>query len=267
LGCLYYLGSNLPHLGSTDVSLLIYAVHQHHLTDELSFFLLLTTGLLTGLSHCVGMCGPLVGAFVLRRRSQRQEVSTPLLLFQTGRLTAYLLLGAVLGLVGGLVEGSVSFQGWQGGLSVILGALMVLLGLSLMKVLPMPHSLASPALVRAVSGWLKYWLSSPQPAAPFALGLVNGLLPCGAVYAVGLLAATSGDPLKGASIMLIFGLGTLPAMLGLGLSAAWLSLRWRSRFFQIAALLVIVVGAQLTLRGLAASGQLPHAAIGSVMLW
>jgi sulfite exporter TauE/SafE len=242
-------------------------MHQHQLADELSFFLLLTTGLLTGLSHCMGMCGPLAGAFVLRRRSQRQEVSTPLLLFQTGRLTTYLLLGAVLGLVGGLVESRVSFQGWQGGLSVILGVLMVLMGLNLMRILPMPRSFASPALARTVSGWLKYWLSSPQPIAPFALGLVNGLLPCGAVYAVGLLAATSGDPLKGASVMLIFGLGTLPALLGIGLSAAWLSARWRSGFFQIAALLVVVVGAQLTLRGLAASGQVPHAAIGSVMLW
>lgn len=240
---------------------------QHPLADELSFFLLLTTGLLTGLSHCIGMCGPLVGAFALRRRTQRQEVSTPLLLFQTGRLTTYVLLGAGLGLAGGLVEAGAFWQGWQGGLSVILGVMMVLLGLSLLNILPMPPWLASLALARLVSGWLKYWLSSSQPVAPFALGLVNGLLPCGAVYAVGLLAATSGNPLKGASIMLIFGLGTLPALLGFGLSTAWLSVRWRSGFFRAAALLVVVAGVQLTLRGLAANGQLPHAALGNVMLW
>lgn len=242
-------------------------MHQHPLTDELGFFLLLTTGLLTGLSHCIGMCGPLVGAFALRRRSQRQEVSTPLLLFQTGRLTTYVLLGAGLGLVGGLIEGGAAWQGWQGGLSVIFGVLMVLLGLNLLKVLPLPSWLASLALARLVSGWLKYWLDSSRPAAPFALGLANGLLPCGAVYSLGVLAAASSDPLKGASIMLIFGLGTLPAMLGFGLSTVWLSVRWRSGFFRAAALLVVVVGVQLTLRGLAATGQLPHAAIGQVMLW
>jgi sulfite exporter TauE/SafE len=242
-------------------------MHQHHLTDELSFFLLLTTGLLTGLSHCVGMCGPLVGAFALRRRAERQEISTPLLLFQTGRITTYMFLGVALGWLGSLVEGGISLQGWQGGLSVVLGVVMVLLGLSLMGLLPARRWPTVMALARPVSGWLKYWLASPHPVAPFALGVVNGLLPCGAVYAMGVLAATSGDPLKGATVMLIFGLGTLPAMLGIGLSAAWLSLRWRTGFYRAAALLVVVVGLQLTLRGLATSGQFPHAAIGSVMLW
>jgi sulfite exporter TauE/SafE len=242
-------------------------MHQHHLTDELSFFLLLTTGLLTGLSHCVGMCGPLVSAFALRRRAERQEISTPLLLFQTGRLTTYTLLGMALGWLGSLVEGGISLQGWQGGLSVALGVVMVLLGLSLMGLLPAWRWPAAMALARPVSGWLKYWLASPQPVAPFALGAVNGLLPCGAVYAMGVLAATSGDPLKGATVMLIFGLGTLPAMVGIGLSAAWLSLRWRTGFYRTAALLVVIVGLQLALRGLAAGGQFPHAAIGSVMLW
>jgi sulfite exporter TauE/SafE len=242
-------------------------MHQHHLPDEFSFFLLLTTGLLTGLSHCVGMCGPLVGAFALRRRAESQEVSTPLLLFQIGRIITYLLLGVALGWLGSLVEGGISLPGWQGGLSVVLGVVMVLLGLSLMGVLPALHWPAAVALARPVSGWLKYWLASPRPVAPFALGVVNGLLPCGAVYAMGVLAATSGDPLKGASIMLIFGLGTLPAMLGIGLAAVWLSLRWRTGFYRAAALLVVVTGLQLALRGLAASGQFPHAAIGGVMLW
>lgn len=242
-------------------------MHQHHLSDEFSFFLLLTTGLLTGLSHCIGMCGPLVGAFALRRRAERQELSTPLLLFQIGRISTYVLLGLVLGWLGSLVEGGISLQGWQAGLSVILGGVMVLLGLSLMGFLPALRWPAALALVHTVSGWLKYWLASPHPAAPFALGVVNGLLPCGAVYAMGVLAATSGSPLKGASIMLIFGLGTLPAMLGIGFSAVWLSLRWRTGFYRVAALLVVIVGLQLALRGLAAGGQLPHAAIGSVMLW
>ena len=54
----------------------------HISTTTTSFFVLLTTGLLTGLSHCVGMCGPLVGAFAMRRRAERQELSTPLVLFQ-----------------------------------------------------------------------------------------------------------------------------------------------------------------------------------------
>ena len=67
--------------------------------------------------------------------------------------------------------------------------------------------------------------------------------------------------------MLVFGLGTLPAMLGMGLSISHLSLRVRSGLYRVAAILVVIVGVQLALRGLALSGQVSHAAIGGVMLW
>jgi sulfite exporter TauE/SafE len=82
-----------------------------------------------------------------------------------------------------------------------------------------------------------------------------------------LLAATSGSPLKGASLMLIFGLGTLPAMLGFGLSAAALSLTWRSQLYRLAASLTLLVGLQLALRGLAMGGQISHMALGRMMIW
>lgn len=241
--------------------------HHHFQANEISFFFLLATGLLTGLSHCVGMCGPLVGAFAMRRRADHQEVSTPLLVFQWGRLTTYVLLGFGLGLLGSLVDLATVLPGWQGVLSITLGLLVALSGLHLLGIVPWPRWLVSSTYARTVSGWLKYWLASPHPLAPFALGIANGLLPCGAVYAVGLLAATSGDALKGASLMLIFGLGTLPAMLGVGLSISALSLRWRGGLYRAAAVLVVLVGVQLALRGLAANGQVPHTAIGSLMLW
>jgi hypothetical protein len=73
--------------------------------------------------------------------------------------------------------------------------------------------------------------------------------------------------LKGASTMLVFGLGTLPAMLAVGYSTAWFSWRWRTGFFRVAAVLVMGVGLQLFLRGLASAGHLPHAMLGGVMLW
>ncbi len=254
---------------------------------NISFFLILTTGFFTGLSHCVGMCGPLVSAFALRRRSCRAELSTPLLLFQTGRLTTYLILGAILGAVGALALPSASASSahahhampaegsllaavlptWQGGISILLGLLLVVMSLSLLGLLPVRHWFESAAWGRLVSGWLRHWLTSTHPAAPFTLGLVNGLLPCGAVYAAGLLAASSGDIAKGAATMLVFGLGTLPAMLAVGFSTSWLSWRWRRGFFRVAAVLVMGVGVQLLLRGLAAGGHVPHAMLGEVMLW
>lgn len=65
----------------------------HTSVTALSFFSLLGAGLLTGLSHCIGMCGPLVSAFTLKHRSARQDVLTPLVGMQMGRLTTYALMG------------------------------------------------------------------------------------------------------------------------------------------------------------------------------
>jgi len=237
----------------------------HTATAATGFYLLLGAGLLTGLSHCLGMCGPLVGAFVMRRRAARQELSTPLVLFQTGRLTSYLLLGALLGSSGYLLASAIHH--WQGLFSAGLGLLTVLLGLSLLGWLPFQRWLAATGLASWVGGWVKQLLQSGHPAAPFGLGMANGLLPCGPVYAMALLAATSGNPVRGAGVMLLFGLGTLPAMLGLGFSTSLVSVSLRSQLYRVAALLVVLVGLQLVLRGLALNGQLPHAAIGSVMLW
>jgi len=230
-----------------------------------SFIVLVGAGLLTGLSHCVGMCGPLVGAFAMRRRTAGQEISTPLVLFQMGRLTTYVLLGALVGGAGYVLASAI--RDWQGLLSVGLGLLMALLGLSLLGLLPLQRWISALAPTRVVSGYMKQLLTSNHAAAPFGLGLANGLLPCGPVYAMALLAAMSGDPLRGASVMLIFGLGTLPTMLGLGFSTSLLSLGLRSNLYRAAALLVVLVGLQLAMRGLAVSGQISHAAIGGVMLW
>jgi sulfite exporter TauE/SafE len=238
----------------------------HHMaTTSLSFFALLGAGLFTGLSHCVGMCGPLVSAFVLRRQATGQELWTPLILFQMGRLTTYTLWGATVGGMGAVL--AAALRPWQGVFSMAVGLLIILIGLGLSNVLPLQGWMVSLAPARFASRWMKRWLASSHPAAPLALGLANGLLPCGAVYAMTLLAAMSGDPLQGASLMLIFGFGTLPAMLGFGYTAALLSLRLRTHLFRVAALVVMVVGVQLALRGLALNGHIPHTGLGGVMLW
>jgi len=241
--------------------------HITSLSPSAGFFLLLTAGLLTGLSHCAGMCGPLVSVFALRRRAARQEVAAPLAMFQLGRLTTYALLGAVMGAVGGVVNVAAVLRGWQGAFAVGLGAAMVALGLGLMGWLPTRRWLESAALTHAVTHRIGRLLTARHPAAPFGLGLANGLLPCGPVYAMSLLAAATGGSARGALAMFIFGLGTLPAMLGVGLSASALGARLRRGLFRAAALLVMLVGLQLTLRGLALSGLIAHTHLGGVMLW
>jgi sulfite exporter TauE/SafE len=229
------------------------------------FFVLLSAGLLTGFSHCVGMCGPLAGTFAAHRRSARKEVSSALVLFQSGRLATYLILGAVVGGLGRVFM-TIAYE-WQILFSIILGLFVSLVGLGLWGLLPIQRWMASMKWAYLVSGWLKQLIVADHPAAPFGLGLANGLLPCGPVYALSLVAAVAGSSLAGALVMFVFGLGTLPAMFGFGFSASLLGRHLRGNLYRVAATLVVLMGLQLTLRGLALGGQISHVTIGSIMLW
>ena len=232
---------------------------------ETHFFVLLGSGLLTGFSHCVGMCGPLLSAFVLRRRTFVADISTPLVLYQTGRLTTYMCLGAIAGALGAAF--ATLLRDWQGTFSIVLGMTAILLGLGLLGILPVQLGRLTVVPLHRVGRWMKNRMTSTHPAAPFVLGMANGLLPCGPVYAMLSLAVLSGTPWQGISLMFIFGLGTLPAMLGFAFATACLGLRLREHLYRMAASLIVLVGLQLTLRGLALHGQISHLHIGGVMLW
>lgn len=236
-------------------------------TASTNFFLLLAAGLLAGFSHCMGMCGPLVTTLIIRPQSTNRYTSTPLISYQVGRLTTYVVLGAIMGTAGSVVRVNVVGSGWQGDLSILIGGLMLLTGLSLWGVLPWLRRLEGAKFAHRVLGGMRRLFRSNHPVAPFALGLLNGLLPCGAVYALAFVAATSGDPVRGAMIMLAFGLGTLPAMLGVSWLVSRLAPGLRSHLYRFAAALVLIVGVQLTLRGLAVTGIVPHMTLVGIPLW
>ncbi|MGE3540410.1 MAG: sulfite exporter TauE/SafE family protein [Candidatus Tectimicrobiota bacterium] len=276
LMCAGVLGVRLPAVSAAPHTHTMPALHVHSgdmstpeqsgtLATPAGFFALLGAGLLTGLSHCVGMCGPLVGAFAMRRRATGGELSTPLVLFQLGRLLTYGLLGAVVGSAGAVFASTV--QAWQGLFAMSMGGLVLVAGAGLLGLIPLQHWLATLVPAQWLHTRVLACLDARHPLAPLGLGLANGVLPCGAVYTMALLAAMSANPWKGASLMLLFGFGTLPALLGLGFSAALLSVRLRYGLYRGAALLVCGVGVQLTLRGLALEGHIAHAAIGGLMLW
>ena len=100
-----------------------------------------------------------------------------------------------------------------------------------------------------------------------ALGLLWGLLPCGLVFAMLVNAASTQTPWGGALTMIAFGLGTIPTLLGFGLASGVLAPQLRGNLMKLAAVLVLLFGAQAILRGLAATNVLPSLIIGPVMLW
>ena len=67
---------------------------------ESALGLVFATGLLGGLGHCIGMCGPLAASFALTLKGERPLA--PLLLYNLGRVTTYALVGGAVGVAGSL---------------------------------------------------------------------------------------------------------------------------------------------------------------------
>ncbi len=193
---------------------------------ELSLVAAFVAGV-SGSMHCMAMCGGLAGALGMRARAQGGTASRALLhasLYQAGRLGSYALAGALCGAFGGLLLRFMNLAVATLWLRVAAGALMVLLGMQLIFGLRLlaPVERAGARIWR----WLSP-LSASIPAAgllqPILLGALWGWLPCGLVYSMLLLGVLGGSPAHGAVLMLVFGLGTLPAMLSSSLLASQLA--------------------------------------------
>ena len=211
---------------------------------------LFLTGLFGGV-HCAGMCGGIVTALGLQ--SRREVSASPVafvrgnsaayaagipvvgsvrfaaiktaLLYNTGRIMTYVLLGALAG-----AAGSVGW--WMQNALPVQQAFFVLTNVLLLAMGLYVYGIQAPGrLVEKAGGYLWRFI---QPAATRQLqrggsysalmaGSVWGLVPCGMVYGALLAALLSGSAVRGALLMLAFGLGTLPNMLALGLSAQWMA--------------------------------------------
>ena len=181
-------------------------------------------GLLGGV-HCVGMCGGIVAALsagLPRERRTTLRAQLPLLLgYNVGRIAGYTLLGALMGALGLVALQFLPLHVTQRALYALAAVFMVALGLYLggwWQGLNGVERLVARLwrLVEPVGRRLLPVRTAPQS---LAVGLVWALLPCGLVYSVLVWAVGSGGPLAGAALMLAFGLGTLPNLLGMGLLA------------------------------------------------
>ena len=174
-----------------------------------------------GSLHCAGMCGPLAIAVPVVGVGRRARVVSRLV-YNAGRIATYGLLGMVAGTA--ILAGLLVSLRWNAD---------GLIGMAIMRL----KRLFGAALRRRTHG------------ANLSLGLLNGLLPCGLVYVAAAAAVGTGHVMTGALHMLAFGLGTLPMMLGLGLS--FTVLNWRGRWRHLVPASVAMVGVLLILRGAA----------------
>jgi uncharacterized protein len=195
---------------------------------------LFLAGLLGG-THCFGMCGGIVAALSGGAGGPAGPRATggtrwPLLFaYNGGRITSYMLAGALLGGLAGLLgDAGGALAGlhgqwpWRLLLLVLANLLLVAMGLYLMGLpqLLLPLERGGSLLWRRVQPLGRRFLPAQRVAQALPLGLIWGWLPCGLVYSALATALASGSVAGGAATMLAFGLGTLPNLLLAGAFAA-----------------------------------------------
>jgi uncharacterized protein len=204
---------------------------------------------LFGGAHCVGMCGGFVVA--LSGMDERPgRVQAHYAVYFAGKTFTYMVMGAGAGLFGATLGWL--FGAFQDVLSVMLGVLLVVLGLGLVGVLRRFDGLVQIAPVRRLGSMIGQLVARRTLTATAGLGTLNGVLPCGLVYAVLVVAATTGSPLTAALTMAAFGIGTVPALYLVGMGGRLMRPLLRQRLSRVGGVLVIVVGSLTIVRGTAA---------------
>ena len=218
---------------------------------EPEYLLALTTGILGSFGHCLGMCGPIVASYTLSNASTSRSLADrliPHLLYHGGRITMYAFIGALMGLSGSFVNVAGSIAGLQNAVAVAAGIAMVLMGLSITGIAG-----RTAWLERHNSTVLRYArqiMTTRSLLRYYPLGLLLGLLPCGLSYTIFIAAAGTGGLLPGMMTALLFGIGTLPALLLFGTALSYFSASIRSRIYRVGGALVIIMGIYFIERGI-----------------
>ncbi len=201
---------------------------------------------LVGSLHCIGMCGPIAMALPLGRKSWLNRTLEGLV-YNTGRIFTYGVLGALFGLLGQGIE----LAGLQRWASIGIGAIMILSVLfpALFKGRLKLEQFLFGYAGKMVGKFRKLFAINSFPSL-LLIGLLNGLLPCGLVYVAVAGALNTNDITGGVLFMLVFGLGTLPVMLAIPMLGNLIGTKFRRRYLHVLSSIVVILGILFVIRGL-----------------
>jgi uncharacterized protein len=236
-------------------------LHSHAVPPSGDLLLLFFASLL-GSAHCVGMCGPYVALCSARispgGATPRLQAGLRLL-FNAGRVGTYTLIGLLAGAFGQIALAVGQRLELRGAISLTAGVVALLFGLALAGRIPDPARLLTKAgLDVLIRGGASSAFRAPPYVAAILLGALQGALPCALVYGAASRAAVAGSASGGAVTMLVFGLGTVPAIFALSSLSPGILARLRVRRW--AGIFIGAVGLLLILRGLSGLGVLPSTA-------
>lgn len=217
---------------------------------------LFAIGLLTSI-HCVAMCGgiALSQSALAASAADRFARLRPGLLYNAGRVVSYTAIGAAVGALGAAFNFSPVAKAI---IAAFAGAFMIALALKMLGVIKSPRVAGSwlPAPLREAAGSIADRL---RRDGPFAVGILNGLMPCGPLQTMQLYALGTGNAVSGALSMLFFSAGTVPLMLVFGLTATLLPRKFVPIMVKASAILVLFLGAVTFARAAPLAGVAPPA--------
>ena len=199
---------------------------------------------MAGSAHCIGMCGPIALAVPFMGPDRRSRLLSTALL-NGGRLISYGTLGLAFGAFG---EG-LRLAGLQQWVSLLAGTLLLIAAFAPALLERMGTQGRLAMLISRIRGTLARHFRRTAPEAIFFTGILNGLLPCGLVYAAAIGAAATSSATHGALFMLLFGAGTLPALVALRLGSGLIGTNARAYLRRLSPVVVAAMGLLLILRG------------------
>ena len=197
------------------------------------------------------MCGGFVVAYTTAKidsadTKKRQFISH--LAYNLGRITSYVIIGVIFGALGSIfIWNKIA----MGSFYIVIGIFMILMGYSLMGKIrfltSIESSLATSSFVKKAFSKL---IHSKSLTSFFLLGMLNGFLPCGLVYFFAATAASTTSPFWGGVVMLIFGLSTIPALLGFGLFVGYFkNTSFREMMIKLASIVIMLFGVYMIYKG------------------
>lgn len=221
------------------------------LADNASLSLVFLVGLLTS-THCIGMCGGILLAQTtdargVTGRSKRGLIASAA--YNGGRVVSYTAVGALCGALGAVITYTPNIKSM---VFTVAGALVLLIGLRMAGILPGLRS-TETELPGACS--LNARTRRRFAGRPLIIGLLTGVMPCGALSAMWLCAMSSGSAARGALVMLVFSLGTVPLLFLFGALQSFLPRGWMKYIVKGSAVLVVTLGLSMLVKGIRLFGM------------
>jgi uncharacterized protein len=202
---------------------------------------MLITAIILGFAgslHCAGMCSPLAFAVIGKNGGAVRSR----ILYNVGRILVYCMLGAIVSAIGFILPVTVQYA-----ISFALGITLLIVGITGSN-FRAPFLVPILRLTTFLKTQFSKFLQRKNDSSIFAMGIMNGLLPCGLTFLALTSCITLSGPVDGFIFMAAFGAGTLPVMFGLVSFLPFLAKQLNVSAARLSTIMLIAAGCLLIAR-------------------